>query len=161
MIKWNGKTLEWPDIWNHLKMGHNSKGKWFIGDDTQQSVIDFLNDFGYTRTDIFGTVHKGTNKSHLSTILLYNGFAKYLVQNEPEIALKIGIAYDSVDTTQELIIHWLNDCPCCNHHLASVTTISSNPNYLFENDDVKCIKCGHTGKIEMISQDIVDVNWDE
>ena len=91
----NGKTLEWNHLWDHLGMWKDKKrGKWFVSDSnkTPDSVTEFLMDFGYLHNDIFGFEHTGLNASQLAVITLNTGFAKFLVEHEPSIAIEIGIA---------------------------------------------------------------------
>ena len=88
--EWNGENLEWDHVWNVLKM-NKYKSKWVVTDDTPRVVLDFLSDFGYYSP--FGFCHgdEGMSSSQLAVVLLNDGFAKYLVDQDLSLANKCGV----------------------------------------------------------------------
>ena len=78
--------LDWPDIWGELGMTKDNGGRWYPGDDTPTVVTDYLK--GY----------RSPSRAYpysYATPLLTKKFAKYLTENEPELAIKLGVATQS------------------------------------------------------------------
>tara|TARA_R110000851_G_scaffold325083_1_gene492782 strand:+ start:33 stop:638 length:606 start_codon:yes stop_codon:yes gene_type:complete len=94
-VRIEGKLLQWDDVWDHLKMTkttyNRGTNKWIATDNTPEEVVNFLNDFGYVvKGDTRNFV--GFNSNQLAVVVLNNGFAKYLCECLPSLAIEIGIA---------------------------------------------------------------------
>ncbi len=117
--KYNGKTLEWPDLWNHFGFIRKDKSqwsKWMVSHKTPEYVIPFINDFGYEVVTEQQHKFVGFTKSHLAVVCLNQGFAKLVVKNDPELAIELGIAELNKFPYIESKLWQLRLNPCIEQH---------------------------------------------
>lgn len=76
-------TLDFPDLWIYFGMSKDNGGRWFPTDDTPDYVHEFLE--GY-RTPSRHWPHS------YAKAMLSQKFAKLVVQKDPELAVKLGVA---------------------------------------------------------------------
>ena len=76
-------TLNWPDLWNHFGMAKDNGDRWHPSESTQDYVKEFLD---YVRSP-----SRSWPNSYASAMLRQK-FAKLVVEHEPELAIKLGIA---------------------------------------------------------------------
>ena len=96
----NGKFLEWPHIWDYLKLVKGKRDKWIVSEHTPKEVEHFLELFGMTTIGQPNSLGEGKefvglNNSQVATICLHKGFAIYLCKHLPEIAIACGIAEEA------------------------------------------------------------------
>ena len=74
------KTLEWPDLWNHLGMERDKGGRWYPGDSTPDSIKDYLSKYR--------SPSRAWPQSYAKPLLTMK-FAKWLREHEPDLYEKI------------------------------------------------------------------------
>jgi len=75
------KQLDWEDLWTHLGMNRDNGGRWYPGNDTPESVKEYLT--GYRSPS------RAWPNSY-ATPLLTKKFCKYLAEKEPQLFAKIA-----------------------------------------------------------------------
>lgn len=76
-------TLSWPDLWNHFGMSKDNAGRWETTESTQDYVKEFLSEIR--------SPSRSWPNSYASAMLRQK-FARLVVEQEPELAIQIGIA---------------------------------------------------------------------
>jgi len=60
---------------------------------------------------------------------------------------------------------WVNyesiECPICASTEAEVFTSSKKENLIYDNENARCKKCGHTGYVVVEDSECADIVWDE
>lgn len=90
MIKYIPKsTLQWPHLWQYFGMEKDNGGRWYPTESTEKYVVEFL--------DTIRAPSRSWPDSYAHAMLRQK-FAKLVVENEPELALKLGIAQKEKET---------------------------------------------------------------
>lgn len=77
-----GATLSWPDLWNELGCEKDNGGRWYAETGTAGA---YVSDNGYR------TPSRSWPFSHARPLLTQK-FAKYLTEQDPALAIKLGVA---------------------------------------------------------------------
>lgn len=76
-------TLGWKNLWTDFSMSKDNGGRWHPSDNTQEYVKEYLKG------------HRSPSRAWPNSYakpLLTQKFAKLVVEKEPELAVKLGIA---------------------------------------------------------------------
>lgn len=76
--------LEWPNLWEDLQLSKDNGGRWSPSKETPESVYNYI-------IDNFRSPSRAWPNSY-ATACLTQKFAKWLTANEPELAVKCGVA---------------------------------------------------------------------
>jgi len=81
-------TLEFPNLWADFGMSKDNGDRWYPSQDTQKYVVEFLEG------------HRAPSRrwpNSYATAMLTQKFAKLVVEHEPELAVKLGLAVEEVE----------------------------------------------------------------
>ena len=76
-------TLSFPDLWNHFEMKKDKGDRWEASSETPEYVKEYLSNYR--------TPSRAWPLSHAKAMLSQK-FAKLVVENDPELAVKLGVA---------------------------------------------------------------------
>lgn len=76
-------TLAWSDIWTEGLLQKDKAGRWDVSSSTPKYVQDYLSSIR--------TPSRAWNNSYAKALLTQK-FAKYLTEQDPELALKLNVA---------------------------------------------------------------------
>lgn len=76
-------TLSFPDLWKHFGMSKDNGGRWETTANTPEWAIEYL--AGYR------TPSRAWPNSY-ATAMLSQKFAKLVVENDPKLAVLVGVA---------------------------------------------------------------------
>lgn len=77
-----GTKLSFPDLWNHFGMHKDNGGRWLTTNNTQVYVVEYL--------DNYRSPSRAWPNSY-AVAMLSQKFAKLVIINEPDLAIKLNI----------------------------------------------------------------------
>lgn len=80
-----GAVLNWPNLWEDLGLEKDKGGRWWAG----YAALDFVREY----CKGFRTPSRAWPYSHAKPLLTQK-FAKHLVEKDPTLAIKLGVAVE-------------------------------------------------------------------